>query len=135
MHELSPRKRYEQRERRRSIAIATASLIAVTAALIILVPKAPGWEAVKRSFFNWPILEKTFPTLLKAFLWDIAIFAWSLPLILVLSLAIALCRNVRNAALFPLRVFGALYTDIFRGVPTILSVSYTHLTLPTIYSV
>ena len=120
MHELSPRKRYEQRERRRSIAIATASLIAVTAALIILVPKAPGWEAVKRSFFNWSILEKTFPTLLKAFLWDIAIFAWSLPLILVLSLAIALCRNVRNAALFPLRVFGALYTDIFRGVPTIL---------------
>jgi len=53
-------------------------------------------------------------------LWHIAIFAWSLPLILVLSLAIALCRNVRSAALFPLRVFGALYTDIFRGVPTIL---------------
>jgi len=118
--QLSPRKRYEQRERRRSIAIAAASLIVVSAALIFLIPKAPGWEAVKRSFFNWPILEKTFPTLLKAFLWDIAIFAWSLPLILVLSLAIALCRNVRNAALFPLRVFGALYTDIFRGVPTIL---------------
>ena len=120
MPQLSPRKQYEQRERRRSIVIATASLIAVTAALITLIPKAPGWEAVQRSFFNWPILAKTFPTLLKAFLWDIAIFAWSLPLILVLSLAIALCRNVRNAALFPLRVFGALYTDIFRGVPTIL---------------
>jgi len=75
---------------------------------------------LQASFFNWSVLEKTFPTLLKAFLWDIAIFAWSLPLILVLSLAIALCRNVRNAALFPLRVFGALYTDIFRGVPTIL---------------
>ena len=76
MSQLSPRKRYEQRERRRSIAIAAASLIAVSAALIYLIPKAPGWEAVKRSFFNWSVLEKTFPTLLKAFLWDIAIFAW-----------------------------------------------------------
>jgi len=120
VQELSPRKRYEQQERRRSIVIASASLLTVVAALVYLVPKAPGWVAVKRSFFNLPILEKTFPTLLKAFLWDIAIFAWSLPLIMVLALAIALCRNVRNAALFPLRVFGALYTDIFRGVPTIL---------------
>lgn len=122
MSELSPRKRYEQQERRRSIVIATASLLAVAASLVFLLPKAPGWAAVKRSFFNWPILEKTFPTLLKAFLWDIAIFAWSLPLIVVLALAIALCRNVRTPALFPLRVFGALYTDIFRGVPTILLV-------------
>ena len=120
MPQISPRKRYEQQERRRSIVVAAISLVAVTAALIYLVPMAPGWGAVKTSFFNWPILEKTFPTLLKAFVWDIAIFAWSLPLILVLSLAIALCRNVRSAALFPLRVFGALYTDIFRGVPTIL---------------
>lgn len=117
---LSPRKRYEQKERRRSIALATASLLAVVAALVYLVPLAPGWQAVKRSFFNWSILEKTFPTLLKAFMWDIAIFLWSLPLIMVLSLALALCRNVRSPALFPLRVFGALYTDIFRGIPIIL---------------
>ncbi len=122
MSALSPRKRYEQKERRRSLLIATASLLAVCAALYTLVPKAPGWVAVKRSFFNWAVLEKTFPTLLKAFLWDIAIFAWSLPLIMVLALAIALCRNVKTPALFPLRVFGAFYTDIFRGVPTILLV-------------
>jgi polar amino acid transport system permease protein len=102
--------------------VATVSLTVACAALAWLVPMAPGWEAVKRSFFNWPILTKTFPTLLKAFLIDIMIFAWSLPLIIVLALAIALCRNARSPALFPLRVFGAFYTDIFRGVPTILLV-------------
>ena len=119
---LTPRQRYEQRERRRSVAVAAVSLMVVIAALVLLLPLAPGWQAVKRSFFNWPILVKTFPTLLKAFTLDVMIFAWSLPLIVVMALAIALCRNTRKAALFPLRVFGAFYTDIFRGVPTILLV-------------
>ncbi len=119
---LTPRQRYERGERRRGVAIGATSLLCVIAAIYWLVPLTPGWEAVRRSFFNWPILQKTFPTLLEAFLVDVMIFAWSLPLILLLSLAIALCRNTRNPALFPLRLFGAFYTDIFRGIPTILLV-------------
>ena len=31
-------------------------------------------------------------------------------------------RDVRAPALFPLRIFGALYPDIFRGVPVVLTV-------------
>lgn len=120
--EATPRQIHEKRERRRSLIAAAASLCIVLTILIILIPLAPGWEAVQRSFFNWPILVKTFPTLLSAFVTDVMIFAWSLPLILVLSLAIALARNVRNPVLFPLRLFGAFYTDIFRGIPTILLV-------------
>ena len=37
-------------------------------ALIVLVPLAPGWAAVKRSFFNAEVFAKTFPGLLDAFL-------------------------------------------------------------------
>ncbi len=96
--------------------------MAVVAALYYLVPLAPGWTAVKTSFFNWEILQKTFPKLLSAFVVDLQIFLWSAPLIFVLSLAIALARNTRRPALFPLRVFGALYTDVLRGVPVILLV-------------
>ena len=33
---------------------------------------------------------------------------------------VALCRDVRSPALYPLRLFGIVYTDIFRGVPVIL---------------
>jgi polar amino acid transport system permease protein len=60
--------------------------------------------------------------LLQAFLLDIAIFAWCAPLIAIWGLFIALCRDARAPALYPLRLFGALYTDIFRGIPVVLIV-------------
>ena len=119
---LTRRQAYEQRLRRRANLIAGGSTVGVLAALILLVPLAPGWQAVKRSFFNWAVFAETFPGLLEAFLVDIQIFLWCAPAIAALSLAIALCRDARAPALFPLRLFGALYTDIFRGLPVILVV-------------
>jgi polar amino acid transport system permease protein len=111
---------YEAKVRRRSNTIAAVSTAGVFAALILLIPLAPGWEAVKKSFFNVEVFAKTFPGLLEAFLLDVAIFAWSAPLIFLLGLLVALCRDVRSPALYPLRLFGIVYTDIFRGVPVIL---------------
>jgi polar amino acid transport system permease protein len=111
---------YLARQFRRSVTIATLSTIAVIAALVIFVPMAPGWERVKLSFFNWEIFIKTLPGLARAFLLDIAIFLWCAPIIAVLSLALALMRDVRSAALFPLRLFAIGYNDFFRGVPVIL---------------
>ena len=111
---------YEAKIRRRSNSIAALSTLAVFAALLVLIPLAPGWEAVKKSFFNADVFAKTFPGLLEAFLLDVAIFAWSAPLIFVLGLLVALARDVRSPALYPLRLFGMVYTDIFRGVPVIL---------------
>lgn len=111
---------YEAKVRRRSNAIAAASTLGVLAAVILLIPMAPGWEAVKKSFFNAEVFAKTFPGLLEAFLLDLAIFAWSAPLIFAVGLVIALARDVRSPALYPLRLFGIVYTDVFRGVPVIL---------------
>lgn len=113
---------YEARLRRRANAIAAASTLGIIVALIVLVPLAPGWAAVQKSFFNWDIFLRTFPGLLDAFLVDIAIFAWSAPSIALLGLAIALCRDVQSPLLYPLRLFGALFTDVFRGLPVILVV-------------
>ena len=116
------RQLYEDRLRRRSLLIAGGSTALVILAIFILVPMAPGWEKVQKSFFNKEVFLKTFPKLLEAFLLDVAIFAWCAPLIAILGLAVALMRDVRAPALFPLRIFGALYTDIFRGVPVVLTV-------------
>ena len=113
---------YEDRLRRRSLRIAALSTALVVGAIVVLVPMAPGWEKVQKSFFNKDVFLKTFPKLLDAFLLDVAIFAWCAPLIALLGLAVALMRDVRSPALFPLRIFGALYTDIFRGVPVVLTV-------------
>lgn len=113
---------YEDRLRQRSLLIAGASSMAVFLAIIFLVPRAPGWEKVQKSFFNWDVFVKTFPKLLDAFLVDVAIFAWCAPLIAALGLVVALARNVKSPALFPLRIVSTAYTDIFRGVPVILTV-------------
>ena len=119
---LTRRQAYEQKLRRRSLTIAFISTSVVVAALVILIPLTPGWDRVKQSFFNWEVVVRTFPKLLDAFLLDVAIFAWSVPLIAALGLAIAMSRDVRDPVFYPLRLFGILYTDIFRGVPVVLVV-------------
>ena len=113
---------YEAERLRRSLAVAAASTAMVVLALIVLVPLAPGWEKVQKSFFNGAVLAKSFPRLLDAFKVNVMIFAWSAPSIAILGLLIALARGVRAPTLFPLRIFATIYTDVFRGVPVILTV-------------
>jgi polar amino acid transport system permease protein len=119
---LSRRQVFERRQKRRSLRIALASSLAVIGLLVVLIPRTPGWYKVRRSFFNGPILDETFPALLRAFVKDIQIFLWCAPCILVLGMLLAICRNVRSPLLFPLRLFAAAYTDIFRGIPVILTI-------------
>ena len=38
------------------------------------------------------------------------------------SLLVAVARNTRSPALFPLRAFAVVYTDVFRGIPVILTI-------------
>ena len=111
---------YEARLKRRALTVAGLSTSIVVLAIVILVPLAPGWAAVKKSFFNGEVFAKTFPGLLNAFLLDVMIFAWSAPLIALLGLAIAVARDVQTPALYPLKLFAMAFTDIFRGLPVIL---------------
>ncbi|GIL02059.1 MAG: ABC transporter permease [Alphaproteobacteria bacterium] len=117
---MNRRQTYEARQRRRAVLIASVSTACTLAALILLVPLAPGWPRVQQSFFSADIFVRTFPRLLEAFLVDVAIFAWSAPMIALVGLIVALCRSTRAPGLFPLRLFAMLYVDIFRGVPVVL---------------
>ncbi len=117
---LSRRQLRERREHRRSMLIAAVSTALVIAAIVILVPMTPGWEKVQRAFFNQEVFVKTFPGLLRAFLLDVAIFAWCAPMIAIWGLVIALMRDARSPALYPLKLFAMIYNDLFRGVPVIL---------------
>ena len=78
---MNRRQQYEADQRRKSLIIAGVSTGVVLAAIILLVPLAPGWDKVKASFFNWDVFTRTFPGLLEAFMLDVAIFAWCAPLI------------------------------------------------------
>ena len=111
---------YERARKRRSTVVATVSSLAVATAIVVLVPKMPRWDRVHESFFNGERFADSLPRLLDAFVLDIKIFAWSMPAIVALALLIAVTRNSRSAALFPLRVLTIAFTDIMRGVPIIL---------------
>ncbi|MCX6518546.1 MAG: amino acid ABC transporter permease [Actinobacteria bacterium] len=119
---LSRRAAYERTRKRRSIAVATVSSLTVVAAIVLFVPRMPRWDRVKESFFSGERFADSFPRLLEAFVLDIKIFAWSTPAIVILALLVAIARNSRSAALFPVRVLTIAYTDIMRGVPVILSI-------------
>jgi polar amino acid transport system permease protein len=116
------RERYERARRRRSTAIATLSTVIVVTALVVIIPRTPGWERVRQAFFDGDVFIDTFPGLLRAFWLDVKILLWSTPLILIVSLLVALARNTRSPALFPLRAFAVVYTDVLRGIPVILLV-------------
>jgi polar amino acid transport system permease protein len=111
---------YERARKHRSNVVATVSSLAVVTAIVVLVPKMPRWDRVHESFFNGERFANSLPRLLDAFVLDIKIFAWSMPAIVALALLVAVTRNSRSAALFPLRILTIAYTDIMRGVPIIL---------------
>ena len=119
---VTRRQAFERRQKRRSVLIALTSTVIVIGLIVALVPQTPGWYKVKRSFFNGEVLSETFSGLLSAFVKDIQIFLWCAPCILIWGMTLAVCRSVRTPALFPLRLFAAAYTDIFRGIPVILTI-------------
>ena len=66
-------------------------------------------------------VPQDFPLLLEAFWLDVKIFLWSRAVHPGRSaMLIAIARNVRSPALFPLRLFATIYTDVVRGIPIIL---------------
>jgi polar amino acid transport system permease protein len=126
------RELYERARRRRSVAIATFSTVIVVGALIILIPMAPGWQKVRQAFFDGDVFVDTFPGLVDAFWLDVKILLWSTPPILVVALLVALARNTRSPALFPLRAFAVVYTDVLRGIPVILLVYLVGFGVPAL---
>jgi polar amino acid transport system permease protein len=104
----------------RSIAIATASTLLFFAVITVVVVTSPGWPEVKRAFFDGAIFTDSFPDVADAFLLNIRIFMIAEGVILVLALLIAVLRSLPGPVFFPVRVLAIGYTDLFRGIPTIL---------------
>jgi polar amino acid transport system permease protein len=106
----------------RSVAVAVVSTLVFLGLVALLVVNSAGWPEVKRSFFNREIFDASFPTIAEAFLLNIRIFLIAEAVILVAALAIAVLRSLPGPVFFPLRALAVVYTDLFRGVPTILVV-------------
>lgn len=97
-----------------------ASLVVVVLGVVAVVGRTPGWPVVRETFFNPQEFADSFPGLLEAFWLNVRIFLIAEPIILVLSLGIAIIRTLRAPVLLPVRLLATIYVDVFRGVPTIL---------------
>jgi polar amino acid transport system permease protein len=106
----------------RSTAIAVVSTVVFVGVAALLVVNSPGWEEVKRQFFNGEVFRDSFPDILRAFGTNVRLFLIAEVLILVFALVLAVFRGLPGPVFFPLRAFAVAYTDFFRGVPTILVV-------------
>ena len=75
---------------------------------------------MRESFFYGPEFRESFPDILDQFGTNVQLFLLAEVFILVWGLVLAVLRSLPGPVFFPLRLLSAAYTDIFRGVPTIL---------------
>ncbi|MGW0806178.1 amino acid ABC transporter permease [Nonomuraea sp. NPDC002799] len=126
------RERVRRSHARRSASIATASTIVFIVLAGWIATTSPGWPRVRDTFFSLSHFTDALPDVLDGFLLNIRIFLIAEPLILVVGLLVALARGIRTPAFFPIRALATLYTDIFRGVPTILVIYLVGFGLPAL---
>lgn len=107
----------------RSVAIAVVSTVVFIAVVAVVVVNSPGWDEVRRFFFNGERFQESFPKVAEAFLVNVKLFCLAEVLILVFGLLLAVLRSLPGPAFFPIRLLAIVYTDVFRGVPTILVIA------------
>jgi polar amino acid transport system permease protein len=110
-------------EGRRSVAVALLSTAVFFTVLAVVITHAPGWPEVRRTFFNWHEFRSTFPEIARGFRLNVKIFCIAEAFILVVALVLAVLRTLPGHVFFPIRALVIVYTDIFRGLPTILVIA------------
>ncbi|MFZ1880107.1 MAG: amino acid ABC transporter permease [Gaiellaceae bacterium] len=110
-------------EGRRSVVIALLSTAVFFTLLGVVITHAPGWPEVRRTFFDWHEFRSTFPEIARGFRLNVKIFCIAEAFILVVALVLAVLRTLPGPVFFPIRALVVIYTDIFRGLPTILVIA------------
>ena len=116
------RQAVRRRLRLRSALVATVATVVVVGLLVLVVTSSPGWPTFKETFLSWDDARAALPTIWEGFGKNVLMFLVAEPLILVLGALVAIARNTHAPALFPVRALAIVYTDVFRGIPTILLV-------------
>jgi polar amino acid transport system permease protein len=104
----------------RSVVIALVSTVVFFTVLVLVVANSPGWPEVKSAFFDPAVFKDSFPEVLRAFWRNIKIFCVAEIFILAFALFIAVLRSLPGPVFFPIRALAIVYTDVFRGIPTVL---------------
>ena len=106
----------------RNVWVALASTVVFIGLVTAAIVSSPGWPEVRRLFFNGQRFTESFPEIGSAFVLNVKIFCLAEVVILGAALLVAVLRSLPGPVFFPVRALAVLYTDFFRGVPTILVV-------------
>lgn len=104
----------------RGVVVAMVSTVLVFSLIAVAVVHSPNWPAVKQSFFNGAEFRKSLPDVAQKFGRNIKLFMIAEVVILAFALLLAVLRSLQGPVFFPLRLLSVLYTDLLRGIPTIL---------------
>jgi polar amino acid transport system permease protein len=121
-----------RRIRRQRGLTATAVTVVVLGLIGALVVSSPGWPRVQDTFFSWHHAKASFPAVRDGFWVNVRMFLIAEPVILVIGILVAVTRHTVSPWLMPLRVLAVAYTDLLRGVPTLLVVVLFALGLPAL---
>src|SRR3954471_3605753 len=116
----------------RGVAIAVVSTVVVLGLLVWIVISSPNWQAVKKQFFNGEEFKRTFPDIAHAFRRNVAYFMIAEVFILAWALILAVVRSLQGPVFFPIRALAIIYTDLFRGIPTVLVVYLLAFGIPSL---
>lgn len=86
--------------------------------------------AVSRTFFALPLMAESFFLVAKAFWINVYIFVLAEVAVLVWGLVVAVARLIPGEPARPIRVIATLYTDIFRGMPAIITIYLVGFGIP-----
>lgn len=126
------RRRVRRRLRFRSVTVATVAVLVVFTLLGLGITGSPGWPRVRELFFDWGHAKASLPAIRDGFWLNVQLFLVAEVAILALALAVALARTARSPWLAPVRVTAVLYTDLFRGIPTILLIVLLGFGMPAL---
>jgi len=116
----------------RTVAIAVASTLVVVALVVVGITQTPGWEEFRAYFFDWGLYRESFPEISSAFLVNVKLFLIAEAIILPAALLLAVLRGLPGPVFFPVRALAVVYSDLFRGIPTILVIFMLGFGMPAL---
>jgi polar amino acid transport system permease protein len=117
---------------RRQGVIAAVSTTVVLGTLFTILVTSPGWEIVKKTFFDIDYGREVFPTVIAGLWINLQLTFIGGAAIGIIALGLALLRTTKSPALTPFRFLATAYVDIFRGAPLILIILLVGFGVPAL---
>lgn len=126
------RRATRRRQSTKSVLIALVSSIVFVVVVGWAILSSPGWEDVRRAFFDPEIALASFPSILAGLWVNIQVLFVAAIAVAILGTTLAVLRSLRGPVFFPLRALATIYTDLFRGIPLLIVLYLVGFGLPAL---